>query len=183
MNDPLVPKKLNIQYQFRCIELFMNCNKIDFAVGKRLIKIYSSIYTEVILPTYIEKQFLENIPQLLQILRTTTVMIKCQKQIPLNMPQIDEFLNLLIEINLRKYQVTTENFHLFVELHKEMAEMLFTFIKKRSDIAVKRIPILFIVFEDLLESIVMYKSDTDGIEKLIKNEINILTVLGHKLER
>lgn len=103
-------------------------------------------------------------------------------QLPVSTVFVDDTLSLLTEINIKKFQLTTENGPDFVALHTRMSELCQALIQHRHFFIVDRIPQFVAVIRDLLQSVCWYHgAKKDG--SLENGEITMLAALSHNMEK
>lgn len=103
-------------------------------------------------------------------------------ELPVSTTFVDDTLSLLAEINIKKFQLTTENGPDFIALHTRMSELCQALIQHRHFFIVDRVAQFVAVIRDLLQSVCWYHgTKKDG--SLENGEITMLAELSHNMEK
>lgn len=104
-------------------------------------------------------------------------------RIPMSEEIAGDFVESLIRVDIKSFEVTDGSVNSFIELHQLMAELLFLLVSVRADVTLNCLQPLLMVFENLLASISLFKSDRKSEEQLANSEVAMVADLAHKLEK
>ncbi|XP_030382287.1 uncharacterized protein LOC115629847 [Scaptodrosophila lebanonensis] len=101
------------------------------------------------------------------------------RTIPLSGDTLDCMLTTVLNVDIKRHISAGGCWEHFVELHTAITDNCTTLLRQRSPIMADRVPQLTMIYQDLLQSIVCYKSGRT--QAISESEVDCLAELGLKL--
>ncbi|XP_055596681.1 uncharacterized protein LOC129746818 [Uranotaenia lowii] len=149
---------------------------------KSFVRAFGSIVANHIMPLCVMKNFFEDMDCLEEILACFAAVVVNSKLtlVPSIMDNILEFLGC---ISIRKFVVKDGSEKTFYKLHRSISEVLYSLLVTRPNFIVNRLPHYFYVYNGLIASIICYKEDRPLEKPLNSFEILTLSDLMLPLEK
>lgn len=133
------------------------------------------------------KVFIQELPQLSEAetkeLLKSHIEVTKNFRVPISQELLREFLDHLMQIDIKRMNVDDANVAGFVEMHQLMGELMFVLMNVRADTTLNFVQPFVMVFENLLMAISSFRSDRNVDVQLTSSEISIVADLAHKLEK
>ncbi|XP_055622073.1 uncharacterized protein LOC129765685 [Toxorhynchites rutilus septentrionalis] len=142
-------------------------------IEKSFVRSFGNMVANEILPLCVLKVFFEDNGCLQEILKCFSAFVSNPK-LTLVPSVMDNMLEFLSSINIRKYTIVDGDETTFYHLHRSISDVLYLLIITRPNYVLNRLPHYFYVYNGLVASVICYKEERP-IEKPL-NSFEILTL-------
>ncbi|XP_058832585.1 uncharacterized protein LOC131690676 [Topomyia yanbarensis] len=151
-------------------------------VEKAFVRSFGNILVNDVLPLCVLKKFFEDLSCLEEIINCFSVIVANPKLtlVPVIM---DNMINFLASINIKKYTVVDGEEKTFYQLHRSISDVLYLLMITRPNYVINRLPHYFWVFNQLIAAIISYKEGRPADCPLNSFEILTLSDLLLPLEK
>ncbi|XP_058459392.1 uncharacterized protein LOC131435481 isoform X2 [Malaya genurostris] len=149
---------------------------------KVFVRSFGNIVTNELLPLCISKTFLEYHSFIEEILKCFSV-IFANPKLTLVSSIMDNIVEFLGSINIKKYSVIDGDEKNFYQIHRLVSDVLYLLMITRPNYVINRLPHYFWVFNQLIAAVICYKEDRPADRPLNSFEILTLADLLLPLEK